>query len=136
VVLCGFETLSLTLREEHRLRAFENRVMRKICRLTWDELAGGWRKQHKEELCNLYTLPSIISIMKSRRMRRVEHVAQMEEKREAYRLLIGLAQDRDQWRALMKVVMNLWFHRMLRSSREAAQPVAFQVVLSSIQFVH
>jgi hypothetical protein len=55
--------LSLTLREEHRLRVFENRVLRR------DEVTGGWRKLHNEELRDLYSSPSIIGMIKSRRMR-------------------------------------------------------------------
>jgi hypothetical protein len=75
VVLYGCETWSLTLREEHRLRVFENRLLRRIFGLKKDEVTGGWRKLHNEELHNLYTLPSIIRMIKSRRMRWVGHVA-------------------------------------------------------------
>jgi hypothetical protein len=60
--------LSLILREEHRLRVFENRVLRKIFRLKRDEVTGEWRKLHNEELRDLYSSPSIIRIIKSRRM--------------------------------------------------------------------
>jgi hypothetical protein len=63
LVLYGCETWSLTLREEQRLRVFENRVLRRILR---DEVMGGWRKQYKEELRDVYSLPSIIRIIKSR----------------------------------------------------------------------
>jgi hypothetical protein len=55
VVLYGCETLSLTLREEHRPRVFENRVLRKICGLKGDEVTGDWRKLHIEELRDLYS---------------------------------------------------------------------------------
>jgi hypothetical protein len=75
VVLYGCETLSLTLKEEHRLRMFENRVLRRIFGPKRDEVMGGGRKLHNEELCDLYSLPNIIKIMKSRRMRWVDHVA-------------------------------------------------------------
>jgi hypothetical protein len=64
VVLYGSETWSLTLREEHRLRVFENRVLRKIFGPKRDEVIGGWRKVHNEELHNLYCSPSIIRIIK------------------------------------------------------------------------
>jgi hypothetical protein len=89
VVLYGCETWSLTLRKEHKLRVFDNRVLRRIFGPKRDEVTGGWRKLHNEELRDLYSLPSIITIMKSRRMRWVGHVARMGEKRNAYRLLVG-----------------------------------------------
>jgi hypothetical protein len=77
VVLHGCETLSLTLREEHRLRAFENRVLRRIFGPKRDEVTGGRRKLYNEELHILYSSPSIIRMIKSRRMRYAEHVARM-----------------------------------------------------------
>jgi hypothetical protein len=75
VVLYECETWSLTLREEHRLREFENRVQRRIFGLKRDEVTGGWRKLHNEELHDLFFLPSIIRIIKSRRTKWVGHVA-------------------------------------------------------------
>jgi hypothetical protein len=141
VVLYGCETWSLTLREEHRLRVFENRVLRRIFGLKRDEVTGKWRKLHNEELRDLYSSPSIIRIIKSRRMRWASHVARMGEKRNAYTLVgkpegkrplgrprrrwvdnirmdpgevgwgdvdwIGLAQDRNRWRAPVNSVLNL-----------------------------
>jgi hypothetical protein len=89
MVLCGCEAWSLTLREEHRLRVFENKVLRRMFGPKSDEVTGGWRKLHKEELRGLYSSPSIIRIIKSRRMRWVGHVARMGEKRNASRLLVG-----------------------------------------------
>jgi hypothetical protein len=77
VVLNGSGTWSLALREEHRLRVFENRVPRKIFLRKRDEVTGGWRKLYNEELRDLYSLPSIMRIMKSRNMRWVGHVARM-----------------------------------------------------------
>jgi hypothetical protein len=77
VGLYGGETWSLTLREEHRLRAFEKRVLRGIFRLKRDEVVGGWRKLHSEELNNLYCLPSVIRMIKTRRMRWAGHVTCM-----------------------------------------------------------
>jgi hypothetical protein len=89
VILYGCETWSLTLREEHKLRLFENKVLRRIFGPKRDEVTGGWRKLHNEELHDLYSSPSIIRIIKSRRMRWAGHVAQMGEKKNAYRLLVG-----------------------------------------------
>jgi hypothetical protein len=66
VVLYGCEILSLTLKEEHRLRVSENRALRRIFGPKRDEVAGGWRKLHNEELHNLYSSPSIIGMIKSR----------------------------------------------------------------------
>jgi hypothetical protein len=68
VILYEYETWSLTLREEHKLRVFENRIMRRIYALRRDEATGEWRQLHNEELHDLYSSPSIIRIMKSRRM--------------------------------------------------------------------
>jgi hypothetical protein len=69
VVLYGCETWSLTLTEEHRLRVFENRVLRRIFGPKMDEVTGEWRKLLNKELHDLYSSPSIIRIIKSRRMR-------------------------------------------------------------------
>jgi hypothetical protein len=88
VALYGCKTLSLTLRGEHRLRVFENSVLRRIFGPKRDEVTAGWRKLHSEGLHNLYPLPSIIGMTKSRRMRLVGHVARMGEKRNAYRILV------------------------------------------------
>jgi hypothetical protein len=71
--------LSLTLREEHRLRLFDNRVLRRIFGPKGDEITGEWRKLHKEELHNLYSSPNIIRQIKSRRIRWEEHVVCMGE---------------------------------------------------------
>jgi hypothetical protein len=77
VVLYGCETWSLTLREDHRLRVFENRVLRRIFGPKRDEVTGEWRKLHNKELHDLYSSPSIIRIIKSRRMRWAGHVSRM-----------------------------------------------------------
>jgi len=69
VVLYGCETWSLTLREECRLRVFENRVLRRIFGPKRDEVTGEWRKQHNEEINDLYSSPSIVWVIKSRRVR-------------------------------------------------------------------
>jgi hypothetical protein len=121
---------------------FENRVLRRIFGPKRDEVTGELRKLHNMELHDLYSSPSIIRIIKSRRMRWTVHVARMGEKRNAYRLLmakpegkrplgrprrrwvdnirmdlgevgcgdvdwIGVAKDRNRWRALVNSVLNL-----------------------------
>jgi hypothetical protein len=121
---------------------FENRVLRRIFGAKRDEVTGEWRKLHNKELHDLYFSPSIIRIIKLRKMRWAGHVARIEEKRNAYRLLvgkpegkrplgrprcrwvdnirkdlgevgwgdvdwIGLAKDRNRWRALVNSVLNL-----------------------------
>jgi hypothetical protein len=121
---------------------FENRVLRRIFGLKRDEVTGEWRKLHNKELHDLYASPSIIRIIKSRRMRWEGHVALIGEKRNVYRLLvgkpdgkrplgrprrkwvdnirmdlgevgwggvdwIGLAKDRNRWRAVVNSVLNL-----------------------------
>jgi hypothetical protein len=105
-------------------------VLRGIFGPKRDEVTGGWRKLHNEELHNLYSSPNITRMFKSRKLRWVGHVARMGEKRNAYRILVGkpegkrplgrprrrwvnnmdwidLAQDSNQWRALVNTVMNL-----------------------------
>jgi len=69
VVLYGCETWSMTLREERRLRVFENRVLRRIFGSKRDEVTGEWKKLHNEKLNNLYSSPNIVRVIKSRRMR-------------------------------------------------------------------
>jgi hypothetical protein len=84
VVLYGCETWSLTIREEHRLRVFENRVLRRIFGPKRYEVMGEWKKLHNEELRDLYSSPSIIRIIKLRRMRWAGNVERMggEEERQ------------------------------------------------------
>jgi hypothetical protein len=89
VVLYWCETWSLTLREEHRMRVFQNRVLRRIFGPTRDEVTGDWRKLHNEELHNLYSSPNIIRMIKSRRMSWAGNLARRGEKWTAYRLLMG-----------------------------------------------
>ena len=130
------------MREENRLRAFENRVLRKIFGAKRDEITGEWRKLHNAKLYALYSSPNIVRNLKSIRLRWAGHVARMEKSRYAYRVLVGkpegkrplgrprrrwednirmdlrkvgcdpgelidLAEDRDQWRAYVRAVMNL-----------------------------
>jgi hypothetical protein len=133
---------------------FENRVLRRIFGPKRNEVTSEWRKLHDKELHDLYSSPSIIRIIKSRRMRWADHVARME-KRNAYRLMvgkpegkrplgrlrrrrwvdnimmdlgemgwddvdwIGLAKDRNRWRALVNSVLSLRVHEMLGNYRVA-----------------
>jgi hypothetical protein len=88
-VLYGCETWSLTLREERRLWVFENRVLRRVFGPNMDEVIGEWRKLHIEERNDLYSLPNIVRVVKSRRMRWAGHVTRMEEERGVHRVLVG-----------------------------------------------
>jgi hypothetical protein len=94
VVLYGRETWSLTLREEHRLRVFENRVLRGIFGPQRDEVTRGWKELHNGELHNLYSSRSIIIMYKSMKMNWARHVARMEEKRNAYKIFVGKPEGR------------------------------------------
>ena len=95
VVLCGYETWSLTLREERGLRVFENRVLRRIFGPKRGEVTGEWRKLHDVEFNGLYSSSSIVRVIKSRRMRWAGHVARMGEKRDVYRVLVGKPREGD-----------------------------------------
>jgi hypothetical protein len=77
-----------SVREEHRLRLFENRVLRRIFEHKREEVAGGWRTLHNEELHNLYVSSNIIRMIKSRRMRWAGHVECMGEMRNAQKILV------------------------------------------------
>ena len=138
----GCETWSLALRKEHRLRVFENKILRKIFWAKKGEITGEWRKLHNAELHALNSSPNIIRSLKSRRLRWAGHVACMEQSRNTYRVLVGkpegkrplgrprrrwednirmdlreascdpgewidIAEDRDQWRAYARAVLNL-----------------------------
>ena len=94
VVLYGCETWSLTLREERRLRVFENRVLRRVFGPKRDEVTGEWRKLHNEELSDLYPLPNIVRVVKSRRMRWAGHVSRMGQGRGVYRVLVGKSEGK------------------------------------------
>ena len=88
------ETWSFALREERRLRVFENRVLRRIFGPKRDEVKREWRKLHNEELNDLFCSPNIIRMIKSRRMRWAGHVARMGERRRVYRVLVGKSEGR------------------------------------------
>jgi hypothetical protein len=94
VVLYGCKTWSLTLREERKLRVFENRVLRKVYGPKRDEVTGKWRKLHNEELNDLYSLPNIVRVVKSRRMRWAGHAARMGENSVVHRVLVGKPEEK------------------------------------------
>jgi hypothetical protein len=85
----------VTLREEYRLRVFENRVLRRIFGPKRDEVTGEWGKLHNEELSDLYSSPIIIRIIKSRRMRWAGYAETMWKKRNAYSVLIVKARGKE-----------------------------------------
>jgi hypothetical protein len=100
LALCGCETWFLTLKEGHRVRVFENRVLRRIFGPRRDEVTGEWRKLHNADLHILYYSPNIIRQIKSRRMRWAGHVARMREEGNLYRVLMGkrpLGKSRRRW---------------------------------------
>jgi hypothetical protein len=82
------------LREECRLRVFENKVLRRIFGPKSDEVTGEWRRLHNKELHALYSSPIIIRVIKSRRLRWAGHVARMGARRDAYRALVGKPEGR------------------------------------------
>jgi hypothetical protein len=93
IVLYGCGTWSLTLGEEHRLRVFESRELRRIFGPKREE-DGSWRKLHNDELHSLYSSSNIVRVVKSRRMRWEGHVARMGEGRGVYRILVGRPQGK------------------------------------------
>jgi len=84
----------LTLREERKLRVFENRVLRRRFGPRRDEVTGEWRRLHNVELNDLYFSPNIVRVMKSRRVRWAGHVARMDEETWVYRVLVGKPEGR------------------------------------------
>jgi hypothetical protein len=95
VVLYGRETWLLTLREDYRLRVFKNTVLRRILGPRWDDVTGEWKRLHNEELNILYSSPTIIWVIKSRRRKWAGHVQSMGERRGAYRILVGRPEGRN-----------------------------------------
>ena len=125
----------LTLRKEHRLRVFENRLLWRIFGHKRDDVTVEWRKQHNEELSNLYSSPYVVCVTKSRRMEWAGHVAHMGERRVVHRVVVGKLEGRRpigkprlrgriilswifrrwdvgagryRWRAIVNAVLNLW----------------------------
>ena len=82
------------MREERRLRVFENRVLRRIFVPKRDEVTGEWRKLHSEEINDLYSSPTIVPVIISGRMRWAEHVARMSERRGIYGVLVGKPEEK------------------------------------------
>jgi hypothetical protein len=96
VVFYGCETWSLTLREEHRLRVFDNRVLRRIFGSKRDEeREREWRKLHNGKLLNLCSSPEIIRQLKSRRMRWAGYVVRMEKGRQVHMVLVESPKERE-----------------------------------------
>jgi len=93
-VLYGCETCMLAVREERKLRAFENMVLRKIFGSRSDEVTGEWRRMHNEELNDLYSSPNIVRVIKSRRMKWDGHVARMVEGGRVYRVLVWIPEGK------------------------------------------
>jgi len=94
VVLYGCETWSWTLREEKKLRVFENRVLRRMFGPRREEVTGEWRRLHNEEPNDLYSSPDIVGVIKSRRISWAGHLARMGEERAVYRVLVGKPEGR------------------------------------------
>jgi hypothetical protein len=112
------------LREECRLRVFENMVLRRIFGPKRDEMTGDWRRLHNKELYALYFSPNMIRVIKSRRLRWAGHVARMEERIGAYRALVGkpmgrrpLGRPRSRWEDNIKMGLREvgWGHGLDQS---------------------
>jgi hypothetical protein len=92
--LYGCETWFLKLKKKRRLRVFENRVLRRIFGPMRDEVTGEWRKLHNEELNDLCSSPTIVRVIKSRRMRWEGHVARVGEGRDVYMVWVGKPEEK------------------------------------------
>jgi len=96
VVLYVCETWPFTCRENRRVRMFENRRLRRIFVLKWDEVTGKWRKQHSEETEDLQCSPNSVRVIKLRTMKWARHVARMADSRDVYRDLLGKPEEKRQ----------------------------------------
>jgi hypothetical protein len=114
VVLYGCETWCVTLREEHRLRVFENRVLRRIFGPKRGNVMGEWRKLHSGEFHNLYSSPDIIRQIKSRRIGWAGHVACMGGERKVCKVLVG----KPKGKRLLERPKHRWQDRMKTCLRE------------------
>jgi len=85
------------LRQERKLRVFENMVLRRIFGPRRNEVTGEWRRMHNEELSDLYSSPNIVRVIKSIKMRWAGHVARMGEERAVYRVLVRKPDGRNHW---------------------------------------
>ena len=97
------------------MRVYENRVLRRVFGPKRDEIKGEWRKLHNEELSYLYSLPNIVRVVKSRRMRWAGHVARMGKGRGVHRVLVGNPKRRDHWgdsdvdgRIILRWIFRKW----------------------------
>ena len=111
----GCETWSLTLKEERRLKVFENMGLGRIFGPKMEQVIDGWRGLHNEELNDLYSSPNIIRVIKSRRMRWAGHVVRMVERRGVCRILVGkpegkrqLGRPRCRWEDNIKMDLRKW----------------------------
>ena len=103
------------MREERRLSVFENRVLRRVFGPKRDEVTGEWRTLHNEELSELFSLPNIVRVVKSRRMRWAGHVGRMGQGRGVHRVLVGrpegkrpLGRPRRRWGIILRWIFRNW----------------------------